>query len=298
MRSSRFRPSAVGQSLKVFGITVSLQRDLRGRRFDLTEVIWRKLNFSRPDVLLKPVQLRGARNRHDPRLLCEQPSERDLSGRRLLPLRDLAEQINQRLIRLPCLRREAREEVAEVRAVEGRVLVHLACEEALAEWAVGHEADTEFLAGRNHFRLRPPPPERVFVLYGRDRLDGVRAADRLHSRFRETEVLDLALLNQLLHRARHVLNRHLRVNAVLIEQINRLDLEPPERAFDGLLDVLRLAVEAVRLCGEIEPELGGDYYLVAEGCECLAHEFFVRERAVNFGGVEEGDAALDCRPDQ
>ncbi len=52
------------------------------------------------------------------------------------------------------------------------------------------------------------------------RLDGVRAADRLHARFGKAEVLHLACLNQFLHRSRHVFDRHVRVNAVLIEQID------------------------------------------------------------------------------
>ena len=72
------------------------------------------------------------------------------------------------------------------------------------------------------------------------------AADGLHARFGEAEVLDLAFLNQFLHRARHVFDGHVRVDAVLIEQVDDVDLEPLERAFDGLLDVLRPAVQARR----------------------------------------------------
>ena len=49
---------------------------------------------------------------------------------------------------------------------------------------------------------------------------------------------------------------------------------------------------------ELEPELGGDHHLLAEGGEGFAHEFFVRVRAVDLGGVEEGDAAFDGRPEQ
>ena len=41
-------------------------------------------DLSRPDVLLEPMQPGGAGNRHDPRLLRQQPAERDLRGGRLL----------------------------------------------------------------------------------------------------------------------------------------------------------------------------------------------------------------------
>ena len=49
---------------------------------------------------------------------------------------------------------------------------------------------------------------------------------------------------------------------------------------------------------ELEAELGGDHHLVAERRERLADQFLVGERAVDLGGVEEGDAALDGRADQ
>ena len=159
-------------------------------------------------------------------------------------VRDLAEQIDQGLIRFPRLRREARDDVAEVGTVERRVLVDLPREEALAQRAVGNEADPEFLEGRQHFRFRVSPPQRVFALDRRDRLDRVRATDRLRSCFGKAEVLDLAFLNQVLHRSRHVFDRHVRVDTVLVEQIDGVDLEPLERGLGDLLDVLRPAIQA------------------------------------------------------
>ena len=82
--------------------------------------------------------------------------------------------------------------------------------------------------------------------------------------------------------------------------------EPLERTLDGLLDVLRPAVQARRTLhparigvgAKVEPEFGGDHHPVAEGSEGFAHEFFVQERAVDLGGVEECDAAFHGCPDQ
>ena len=187
---------------------------------------------------------RGARDRHNPRLLRQQPRERDLRRCRLLPLCDRAKQINQRLIRFPSLRRKARDDVAKVGTVERRVLVDLAREEAPAQRAEWNEADAEFLKRRQHFRFRRSPPQRVFALERRDRLDGVGATDRLHSCFRKAEVLHLTFLNQVLHRSRHVFDRHVRVDAVLIEQIDDIDLESLERGLGDLLDVLRPTIQA------------------------------------------------------
>ena len=148
-----------------------------------------------------------------------------------------------------------------------RVLVDLAREEALAQRAERNEADPEFLERRQHLLLRLSPPQRVFALERGDRLDRVRAADRLHACFGQAEVLDLAFLDQVLHRAGHVFDRHVRIDAVLIEQIDALDLEPLERGLGDLSDVLRPAVQATllaRLRIEVEPELGGDHHLLAE----------------------------------
>ncbi len=68
------------------------------------------------------------------------------------------------------------------------------------------------------------------------------ATDRLRSCFRKTEVLNLALLNQILHRSRYVFDGHVQINAVLIEQIDDVDLESLERCLSDLLDVLRATI--------------------------------------------------------
>jgi hypothetical protein len=62
--------------------------------FNLRKVISSQLDVRRADVLFKPVQLGGARDGHDPRPPSQQPSERDLSGRRLLLLGDALEKAN------------------------------------------------------------------------------------------------------------------------------------------------------------------------------------------------------------
>ena len=190
------------------------------------------------------------------------------AGVAFFPCRDPAQQVDQGLVRLPGLRREARERVAEVGAVERRVLVDLAGEEALAQRAEGDEADAEFFERRQHFGFRFAPPQRIFALTARHRLDGMGAADGLRARFGEAEVLDLALLDQLLHRPGHVFDRHVGVDAVLIEQIDDVGLQPLERGLGDLLDMLRPAVEAARSgrgCRiDVEAELRGDHHLLAE----------------------------------
>src|SRR3984893_2878178 len=207
------------------------------------------------------MQLRGAWDLNNPRLLRKQPSERDLSRCRLLPFCDPAEQINQGLIRLESLRREAREGVAEVGAVESRVFVHLSREEAPAKRTKWNESDSEFLEGRQHFRFRLSPPQRIFALECCKRLDGVCATNRLHSRLRKAEVLHLAFLNQLFHRAGDIFNRHAGIDAVLIEHVDGIDPEPLARSLESFLDMLRSTIESNLLTfrTKFESELGGNY---------------------------------------
>ena len=49
---------------------------------------------------------------------------------------------------------------------------------------------------------------------------------------------------------------------------------------------------------DLEPELRRDHDLIAERRQRFADELFVSEGAVDFGGVEERDAALDGGADQ
>ena len=172
------------------------------------------------DVFLQPLELRRAGDRHDPRLLGEQPGDCDLCRRRTLPLCDAAEQIDECQVRFPRLGIEAGDGVAEVVAVERRAFVDLPGQEALAERAEGDEADSELLESRKDLLFRFAPPERVLALQRGDRLDGMGAADCLDACLREAEVLDLALVDQLLDGPGDVLDRDVRVDAVLVEQID------------------------------------------------------------------------------
>jgi hypothetical protein len=62
--------------------------------------------------------------------------------------------------------------------------------------------------------------------------------------FGEAEVLHLALLDQVLHRAGHVFDRHVRIDAVLIEQVDGVGPSRLSEPSADLLDVLGPAVQA------------------------------------------------------
>src|SRR6185436_12149351 len=225
---------------------------------------------------------------------------RDLCGRGILPLRDPDQQVDECTVRLARLRvREARDRIAEVAALERRRLVDLPGQEAPTKWTERDEADPELLERREDRILRFPPPQRVLALKRGHRLDRVGAADCLHAGLGEAEVLDLALLDQFLDGACDVFDRDVRVDAVLVEEVDRVGAQAPQRIFDASRDRLRTAVGAAGLIRrEVEAELGRDHDPVTYRLERLADELLVRERAVALRRVEERDAAVDSRPDQ
>jgi hypothetical protein len=112
--------------------------------------------------------------------------------------------------------------------------------------------------------------------------------------FRKAEVLDLALLNQFFHRAGDIFNRHVWIDAVLIEQIDNIGPESFQRIVGDLFDVLGPTIESNLLTfgTKFETEFSGYHHLPTERGESFAYKFFVRERAVHFGGVEECDASF------
>src|SRR5947199_8000546 len=74
-RAGGRRRSPVDRPLIRFRVTRALRLD--PRVFDLAQIVGRQLDFGGGEVLLQPVELRGAGDRDDPRLLREQPRERD-----------------------------------------------------------------------------------------------------------------------------------------------------------------------------------------------------------------------------
>jgi len=88
------------------------------------------------------------------------------------------------------------------------------------------------------------------------------------------------------------------IDAVLVEKVDVVGLESLERGLGHGPDALRTAVHAARGIAILEVKLGGNHHLVADRCQGFAHDLLVRERAVGFGRVKEGDAVVKGRTDQ
>src|SRR3954469_15914225 len=72
--------------LQVLGVPLTTDLDLGRRAIDVLQVLGGELNLLRPKVLLESIALGRSGNWHNPRLLREQPGERNLGGCRVLAL--------------------------------------------------------------------------------------------------------------------------------------------------------------------------------------------------------------------
>ena len=107
-------------------------------------------------------------------------------------------------------------------------------------------------------------------------------------------MVDLAGLDELLDGAGDVLDRDVRVDAVLVEQVDGVGPQATQGALDGGADVVGPAGDAglLAVLVEREPELGGDDDILADRLQCLTHQLLVVEGAIDLRGVEHGDATV------
>jgi hypothetical protein len=126
------------------------------------------------------------------------------------------------------LAREAWDLRPEVVSGERGGSVHGSGEEAFAEGAERDEPDTELGAGGQHVVFRAAPPQVVLALDCGHRLHGVRTPDGAGGGLRHAEVLHLARRDQVIHRAGHLLDRHVRIDPVLVVQIDHVQPEPAQ----------------------------------------------------------------------
>ncbi len=149
-----------------------------------------------------------------------------------------------------------------------------------------------------HLRLLVTRPERVLRLQGGDRVDGVGTADGVQPGLGQSDVADLAFGHELRQHADDLLDRSVRIDPMLVVEIDVVGAEPAQRALQRHADVVRAAVRARSAGVRHEAELGGQDGAFAAALECSANQLLVRERPVDLGGVDQGDPEIqrpvDC----
>ena len=123
--------------------------------------------------------------------------------------------------------------------------------------------------------------------------------DALRPGLAHPEITDLALFDEPRHCADRILDRHCRIDPVLIIEIDDVDAEPLQAHFAGLGNIGGAAVDAV---GAARPlglaEFACDHDAVAPALERPAEQLFVLAPAIHVRAVEMIDAELDRPVDQ
>ena len=112
---------------------------------------------------------------------------------------------------------------------------------------------------------------------------------------------DLARRDELGHRADGLLDRRLRVDAVLVVEVDVVDAEAPQRVLAARLHVVGAAVDAAhgRVVGVADDaELRRQHDLVAAVGDRPADELLVGVRPVDVGGVQQRHAELEGAVDR
>src|SRR5437764_5904275 len=123
--------------------------------------------------------------------------------------------------------------------------------------------------------------------------------DALRPGLAHPEITDLALFDEPRHCADRILDRHCRIDPVLIIEIDDIDSEPLEARLAGLDNIGGTAVDAI---GAARPpglaEFARDHDIVAPALQGPAEQFLVLAPAIHVRTVEMIDPELDRPVDQ
>ncbi len=105
-------------------------------------------------------------------------------------------------------------------AVEPLAWIDCSGKEAAGSRAVRYETDTQLFERWKYSRLWFPPPHGILTLHRSHREYRMCAANCPGTRFRQSPVFHFTLPDQRLHGFRHILDRHIRIGAMLIKKID------------------------------------------------------------------------------
>src|SRR3989442_355192 len=243
-------------------------------------------------VLLDARNPLGAGNRSDVVALREQPGQGNLCRCRSDLSGNGSNLLDGAQIALEVLAREARVGLAPV--VVGELLgrADLAREEAVAERRVGNESNTQLAQQRQQFGLRVSGPQGVLGLQRGDRMHNVGAADRAGTGLGQPDVADFPRGDEFGQGADGVLDGRVRIDSVLVVQIDVVGAQPLQGTFDRDADVRRTAVEDAGAAPGVrdDAELCGQHYFVAAVLDGPSDQFLVGVGTVDLGGVGGGYA--------
>ena len=112
------------------------------------------------------------------------------------------------------------------------------------------------------------------------------------------KVLDFTGGDEILHRAGDVFDVHVGIDSMLVQKIDPVRPQAPERRLNVSPDVLRAAIHSIAGPSILETEFGCDHHLFAERFQCFTDQLFIGVRAIGLCGIKERYAALEGCTDQ
>ncbi|MNI29551.1 hypothetical protein D3C73_833710 [compost metagenome] len=235
----------------------------------------------------------GARNRNQVITLGQHPRQRQLARRHAFFCRQRLYLLHQQQVFREVFALKAR---AETTVIVGREIIRAfqrAGQKPSAQWAIRHKGDAQALAGRQatvFFLIAAP--QRVLALQRTDRMNLVRSLQGRRRGLAQAQITHLAGTDQFGHGADGFFDGHLRIDTVLVIQVEGVHAQAFQAAVDGLANVFRPTVDApgsgVRRVAD-DTELAGQEHLVALAGNGLADQLFIGVRAVHIGGIEQVD---------
>ena len=93
----------------------------------------------------------------------------------------------------------------------------------------------------------------------------MRTANGLDARLRKAPMLDFALANEFLHHSGDVFDRRVRIDTMLVIEVDHLSIQPFQRIFDRLPDARWRTILCLRAVLQLDAELGSDDHTVSMG---------------------------------
>src|SRR5205085_5857616 len=131
-------------------------------------------------------------------------------------------------------------------------------------------------------------------------MHGMRPPDGVRTCFGQTEIAHLAGANQLSHRTNGFFNRCLRIDPMLVIEVDAIKTEPAQTRFARLLHVLRFAANSAktrRVWVAQDSELRRDDNSMAFAANSASEQLLIGVRTINVGGIEEGNPKVNCAID-
>src|ERR1700740_1710282 len=242
-------------------VTFANDFDLGDASFDVFKVAFAQADFERAHVLFEVTKALCAWNGYEFFSLGQDPGECQLRRRNALFAGQLFHCRGELQVGLQRILSETRLiRAAPIGRVEIIQFLNGAGQEPAAERAVRNKRDAQFAASRQHaVRFYITRPKRVLALQGRHRMDFRGAPKRFRPGFRQADRSDLARRNELGHGTNRFLDRNIRINAMLIIEVNRFDAQALKARVASAANIRGRTIEAAdSVRTETEAKLGGD----------------------------------------